>query len=123
MQLVLIVVGLYMVAMLSIGIIFSKKSTDSASYFLSGRSLPSFVLIFTFAATWIGASATLGKSGLAYTSGLSAISPTIGSFIAFFIFTFFWRYHLPFQDLDGFISFISSASVTDSAFLLLQSLL
>ena len=89
MQLVLIVVGLYMVAMLSIGIIFSKKTTDSSSYFLSGRSLPSFVLVFTFAATWIGASATLGKSGLAYTSGLSAISPTIGSFIAFFIFTFF----------------------------------
>lgn len=89
MTLVLIVVGLYMVAMLAIGMIFSNKSTDSTSYFLSGRSLPSFVLIFTFAATWIGASSTLGKSGLAYTSGLSAISPTIGAFIAFFIFTFF----------------------------------
>jgi len=89
MQLVLIVVGLYMAAMLAIGFIFSKKSDDATNYFLSGRSLPSFVLIFTFAATWIGASSTLGKSGLAYTSGLSAISPTIGAFIAFFIFTFF----------------------------------
>ena len=89
MQLVLIVVGLYMAVMLGIGLIFSKKSTDSASYFLSGRSLPSFVLVFTFAATWIGASSTLGKSGLAYTSGISAISPTIGTFIAFFIFTAF----------------------------------
>jgi len=89
MQLVLIVVGLYMALMLGIGVFFSRKTTDSTSYFLSGRSLPSFVLIFTFAATWIGASSTLGKSGLAYTSGLSAISPTIGAFIAFFIFTFF----------------------------------
>ena len=89
MTTVLVVVGLYMALMLAIGVIFSKKATDAEGYYLSGRSLPTIVLVFTFAATWIGASSTLGKSGLAYSNGISAISPTIGSFIAFFIFTAF----------------------------------
>ena len=89
MTTVLIVVGVYMAAMLAIGIIFTKKANSTEEYYLSGRSLPAPVLMFTFAATWIGASSTLGKAGLAYTNGISAISPTIGSFIAFFIFTAF----------------------------------
>lgn len=78
-----------MVIMVAIGAIFTHKANSIDGYFISNRSLPTGVLIFTFAATWIGASATLGKSGLAYTNGLSAISPTIGSFIAFFIFSAF----------------------------------
>ena len=89
MTLILTVVGLYMAAMLAVGIIFSKKASNAEEYYLSGRSLPTPVLMFTFAATWIGASSTMGKSGLAYVNGISAISPTIGSFIAFFIFTAF----------------------------------
>ena len=80
MTTVLIVVGVYMAAMLAIGIIFTKKANSTEEYYLSGRSLPAPVLMFTFAATWIGASSTLGKAGLAYTNGISAISPTIGSF-------------------------------------------
>ena len=85
----LIVVGVYMAIMLAVGILFTKKANSTEDYYLSGRSLPAPVLMFTFAATWIGASSTLGKAGLAYTDGISAISPTIGSFIAFFIFTAF----------------------------------
>ena len=68
MTTVLIVVGVYMAAMLAIGIIFTKKANSTEEYYLSGRSLPAPVLMFTFAATWIGASSTLGKAGLAYTS-------------------------------------------------------
>lgn len=89
MNIVLLVVSIYMLLMLAIGFFFKKKADSPSGYYLSGRSLPTAVLIFTFAATWIGASATLGKAGLAYTSGISAISPTIGSFIAFFIFSAF----------------------------------
>lgn len=89
MTVLLITIAAYMVLMLAVGVIFARKAKDPGEYFLSGRSLPLPVVIFTFAATWIGASATLGKAGLAYTSGISAISPTIGSFIAFFIFSFF----------------------------------
>lgn len=89
MTLMLITIGAYMLLMLAIGFVFAKKARNPGEFFLSGRSLPLPVIIFTFAATWIGASATLGKSALAYTSGVSAISPTIGSFIAFFIFSFF----------------------------------
>ena len=80
MNIVLLVVSIYMLLMLAIGFFFKKKADSPSGYYLSGRSLPTAVLIFTFAATWIGASATLGKAGLAYTSGISAISPTIGSF-------------------------------------------
>lgn len=89
MTTVLIVLAAYMVLMVVVGLIFSKKASSVDGYYLSNRSLPTYVLVFTFAATWIGASATLGKSGLAYTSGLSAISPTLGTFVAFFIFSFF----------------------------------
>ncbi|MBQ6214511.1 MAG: sodium:solute symporter family protein [Oscillospiraceae bacterium] len=89
MNLVLLIMGLYMIIMLIIGIFFSKRARSTEGYYLSGRSLPTFVLVFTFAATWIGASATLGKSGQAYNIGISAISPTLGTFVAFFIFSFF----------------------------------
>lgn len=89
MTTVLIVVGVYLAVMLAVGIIFTKKANSTEEYYLSGRSLPTPVLMFTFAATWIGASSTLGKAGLAYTNGISAISPTIGSFLAFFIFSAF----------------------------------
>lgn len=89
MNLVLIVMGIYLILMMVIGVIFSRKASSTEGYYLSGRSLPTFVLVFTFAATWIGASATLGKSGQAYSVGLSALSPTLGSFAAFFIFSFF----------------------------------
>lgn len=89
MTTILIVIAAYMGLMLVVGIVFSKKANSVDGYYLSDRSLPTFVLVFTFAATWIGASATLGKSGLAYSSGLSAISPTLGTFVAFFAFSAF----------------------------------
>ncbi len=89
MTVLLITIAVYMILMLAVGIFFAKKAKTPDDYYLSGRSLPLPVIIFTFAATWIGASATLGKAALAYSSGISAISPTIGSFIAFFIFSFF----------------------------------
>ena len=86
---VILVILIYFVLMLGVGLLFKEKAQNLTGYFLSSRSLPTPVVIFTFAATWIGASATLGKSGLAYSTGLPAISSTIGSFGAFFIFTFF----------------------------------
>ena len=89
MNIVLIVMLIYLAVMLGIGLLFSRRTRNTEDYYLSGRSLPTFVLVFTFAATWIGASATLGKSGLAYSAGYSAIYPTLGSFAAFFIFSFF----------------------------------
>lgn len=89
MKIVLIVIVAYLLVMLGIGLLFSKKTSSAEDYYLSGRSLPTFVLVFTFAATWIGASATLGKSGLGYSAGYSAIYPTLGSFVAFFVFSLF----------------------------------
>ncbi|MGI6029816.1 MAG: sodium:solute symporter family protein [Candidatus Heteroscillospira sp.] len=89
MYLVLGTVAVYMVVMLAIGMAFKDKASDKDGYFLSGRQLPTPVVMLTFAATWIGASATLGKAGLAYENGVSAIAPTLGTFAAFFVFSAF----------------------------------
>ncbi len=77
MVLVLTVLIIYFAATAAISIVLQKKSKNLEGYYLGQRNLPWPVIMLTFAATWIGASSTLGKSGLAYEIAISAILPYI----------------------------------------------
>ena len=89
MWLVFFMLAIYLLVMVFIGVYLKNKATDAENYYLAGRSLPWPVIALTFAATWIGASATLEKSGIAYNQGFGAMSTTVASIVAFLIFTLF----------------------------------
>jgi len=68
-----IIVVIYLLSMLGIGIYFSKKIRNSSDYFLAGRSLGAFPIACSLAATTIGGSALLGRSGTLYQKGLAGV--------------------------------------------------
>lgn len=89
MDLVIIVLILYMVLVIAVSLKLKGKAETVEGFYLAKRSTPLPVLILTIAATWIGASSTLGKSGLAYRIGITAMVPTLATFAAFSIFGLF----------------------------------
>lgn len=89
MDLVIIVLILYMVLVIAVSLKLKGKAETVEGFYLAKRSTPLPVLILTIAATWIGASSTLGKSGLAYRIGVTAMVPTLATFLAFSIFSLF----------------------------------
>lgn len=71
----------YLIAMLWIGLYFSKKQTSSEEFFLGGQSLSPFVLAGTFAATWISGGTALGIIGTVWQQGFSYIWVPIVSWL------------------------------------------
>lgn len=78
-----LIVALYLLAVLVIGMAASRRGLDE--FHLAGRSLRQVLLVGTFCATIIGASATLGMAGLGFSKGLPGawwmLSGTIGLLI------------------------------------------
>jgi SSS family solute:Na+ symporter len=89
MFLVLALLVVYFVAMVGISLLLKEKNETLDGFFLGRRSISLPVIVLTTAATYIGATATLGKSGLAYQSGLSAMLPTVATFFAFSLYSVF----------------------------------
>lgn len=82
----IVVLVLYLAFMLAIGLISKSRVKNADDYYLAGRGLPWPVLMLTMAATYIGATATLAKTGLGYTTGMSAIMSTIMAMLGMAIF-------------------------------------
>lgn len=89
MNLVIIVLILYMVLVIVVSLKLKGNAETVEGFYLAKRSTPLPILILTIAATWIGASSTLGKSGLAYRIGITAMVPTLATFAAFSVFSLF----------------------------------
>ncbi len=66
MYLVLIVLAIYLILVVGISVKLKGDADSVEGFFLAKRSTPLPILILTVAATWIGASSTLGKSGLGH---------------------------------------------------------
>lgn len=66
-------VGIYMLAMLGIGIYAAKKTVNADDFMVAGRSLPLWLCCGSVMATWLGGGSMLGVSGLAYQGGLLAV--------------------------------------------------
>lgn len=77
-----IIVGLYMLAMLGIGFLFTKKIKNSSDYFLAGKSLGYFPIACSIAATTIGGAAMLGRTGTIYQKGLAGVTMALPYLLA-----------------------------------------
>lgn len=83
----LAIVGIYLVVMVVVGVITSKKIKNSDDYYLAGRSFGPIVLMATVCATIIGGSGLMGRAGVAYSSGFKAIMTAIPYLLGMFIFS------------------------------------
>jgi Na+/proline symporter len=70
---ILIGVGIYLLAMLAIGVFAARRTTSSDDFIVAGRSLPLWLCSATVMATWIGGGSMLGVSGQAYKGGSLAV--------------------------------------------------
>ncbi|MCT9852406.1 sodium/proline symporter [Priestia megaterium] len=78
---VYIEIAIYLIAMLAIGIYFSKKDLSHSDYFLGGNKLPGWALAFSERATGESAYMFLGAIGFIYVAGLSGIWILSGMFL------------------------------------------
>jgi SSS family transporter len=70
---ILVGVGIYMLAMLVIGVHAAKRTSSTDDFMVAGRSLPLWLCCGSVMATWLGGGSMLGVSGLAYEGGLLAV--------------------------------------------------
>ena len=83
---ILIVIGLYLMMMLVIGFIYSKKNDDANDFYLGGRRLGPFVTAMSAEASDMSSWLLMGLPGLAYLTGIcdaawTAIGLAIGTYL------------------------------------------
>lgn len=84
-------VVLYMVLMIGIGAVASRKSHNAEDFIVSGRRMPIWLCTATLIATWFGAGPMMGSGGAAYEGGLlGVIADPFGGALAMFLVGFFF---------------------------------
>lgn len=83
----LIIVGIYLLAMVFIGVYAIRRIKNSKDYYVAGRSFGPMVLMATVCATIIGGSGLMGRAGVAYSSGTKAILTAVPYLLGMFIFS------------------------------------
>src|SRR5271163_3350067 len=73
MTLYAIVLGIIVLALLTVSLARVGKVKTKADYLVAGRSLPTFVLVFTLLSSWIGSGSLLGGAENAYNHGFPAL--------------------------------------------------
>lgn len=82
------VVIVYLLGMLAVGLLFTKKIRNSDDYFLAGKSLGFFPIACSIAATTIGGAAMLGRTGTIYQKGLAGVTMALPYLFAMFLMGF-----------------------------------
>src|SRR6202034_557602 len=67
------VLGVIVLSLLTVSLSRLKQTKTKADYLVAGRSLPTFVLIFTLLSSWIGSGSLLGGAENAYRHGFAAL--------------------------------------------------
>lgn len=83
----LAIVGVYLVAMIYIGVHFVKRIKNTGDYYVAGRSFGPLVLMATVCATIIGGSGLMGRAGKAYSGGFMAVMTALPYLIGMFVFS------------------------------------
>ena len=83
----LVIIGVYLVSMVSIGLYFVRRIKGSEDYYVAGRSFGPLILMATVCATIIGGSGLMGRAGKAYSFGTMAITTALPYLIGMFIFS------------------------------------
>jgi len=91
-----IVIGLYIIVVVSLGLAFRKRAAQSAEqYFLSGRSLPWWVLGTSMVATTFASDTPLAVAGFVRADGIwynwFGWHYVLSQMLAVFLFSRFWR--------------------------------
>ena len=81
------IVGVYLIAMVAIGLLCVRRVKNSEDYYTAGRSFGPFVLMATVCATIIGGSGLMGRAGVAYSSGFKAILTAVPYLLGMLIFS------------------------------------
>jgi solute:Na+ symporter, SSS family len=68
-----VVLGVIVLALLTVSLSRLRKTKTKADYLLAGRSLPTFVLVFTLLSSWIGSGSLLAGGENAYKHGFAAL--------------------------------------------------
>ena len=85
-----ITIALYLIAMIYVGIRFSKKNTNASDFYLGGRKLGPFITAMSAEASDMSSWLLMGLPGVAYLSGLAdagwtAIGLIVGTYINWLI--------------------------------------
>jgi solute:Na+ symporter, SSS family len=89
MNIELLGVALYVLAMLGVGFVVSKKIKTDEDYFLAGRTLGPYLATFSIFATWFGAESCIGSAGAVYRMGLGSVhADPVGYTICIFLMGF-----------------------------------
>lgn len=83
----LCIIGVYLIAMVSIGIFMVRKVKSTDDYYVAGRSFGPLVLMATVCATIIGGSGLMGRAGVAYSSGFKAVLTALPYLIGMLLFS------------------------------------
>lgn len=78
MNIYALVLGLIVVTLLGVSLARVSKVKTKADYLVAGRSLPTYVLIFTLLSSWIGSGSLLGGAENAYKHGFPALWQAAG---------------------------------------------
>jgi SSS family solute:Na+ symporter len=74
-------IGLYLLALVGVGIYKARSVKDSEDFMVAGRTLPWYILVGTLLATWIGSGSLFSGAGLGYRNGLAGLWSSGGAWI------------------------------------------
>jgi len=84
-------VGVYMVLMIVIGALASRKAQSADDFMISGRRMPFWICTATLIATWFGGGPMVGVAGQSYEQGLlGVIADPFGSTLVLLVMGFFF---------------------------------
>lgn len=76
-----IIVLLFLVALIAIGFAFSKKNKNLKDYFLAGKSMPTWLVVFAATGTSISAGTFIGSPELGFNTNLTYLMSCVGAVI------------------------------------------
>lgn len=83
-----VVLGIIVIALLSVSIAQIRKVKTKADYLVAGRSLPAFVLVATLLSSWIGAGSLFAGAENAFKNGFAALWQPGGGWIGLLVIYF-----------------------------------
>jgi SSS family solute:Na+ symporter len=83
-----LVLGVIVVALLTVSLSRLNKTKTKADYLVAGRSLPTFVLVFTLLSSWVGSGSLLAGGENAYKHGFAALWSASGGWVGLLVIYF-----------------------------------
>lgn len=83
----LIVIGCYLLLMLLVSVLLTRRVKDSKSFYMAGNSISTFVMMATACATMVGGSSLMGRAALGFTNGIECLMTVVAYMLGMFVFS------------------------------------